>query len=66
MQISVNNLPVTVPPACTVQQLLTLQNISGNMIAVASAQEIIPRHEWPYRVLTQGEKITIIGATKGG
>ena len=67
MTISLNNNPITLSAAATLQKVLEEQQLHEQRgIAVAVNNAVIPKIEWQQKVLADNDKITIIRATQGG
>ena len=67
MEISINQQPTEIPEKFSVEQLLfSLFADSKKGIAIAVNQAIVPKTEWPIRILLPEDKITLIKATQGG
>lgn len=66
MQILFNQTPTEIPPGCSISDLLLLQNVSTSFMAVAVNLSVIPKHQWAQTRLREGDKVTVIGAAKGG
>lgn len=66
MYIELNNIRKEIAPQATIQQLLESQGIDLRFVAVARNMKIVPRKEWDTTPLDEGDRITLIGATKGG
>ena len=48
------------------KELLDMQQIAIEGTAIAIDNKLVPKNEWNDRILTDGNKITIIRATFGG
>lgn len=66
MQIELNQTPTILPPGCTIAELLLIRGISGAFMAVAVNFEVIPKYLWGSTTLQEGDKVSLIGAAKGG
>ena len=67
MNITVNNQPMTVPDACTVETLCALLGLSSiDGAAIAVGMDVLSPVDYPVRLLKEGDKITVIRATCGG
>ncbi|SEI61163.1 sulfur carrier protein [Dyadobacter koreensis] len=67
MEISINQQRTEIPESFSVEQLLSfLFADSKKGIAIAINQAIVPKTEWPVRILHPEDKITLIRATQGG
>ena len=59
MKIYINQKEIEVQDSISVKELLDMQQI-------AIDNKLVPQNEWNDRILTDGNKITIIRATFGG
>ena len=59
MKIYINQKEIEVQDSISVKELLDMQQI-------AIDNKLVPKNEWNDRILTDGNKITIIRATFGG
>ena len=59
MKIYINQKEIEVQDNISVKELLDMQQI-------AIDNKLVPKNEWNDRILTDGNKITIIRATFGG
>ena len=67
MEITVNQKSYQLDAACSVSQMLEQVFDTGpRNIAVAVNETVVPKHEWPERLLNQGDQVMIIKATQGG
>ena len=67
MEISINQQRTEIPERSSVEQLLlSLFKDPTKGIAIAINQAIVPKTEWPVRILHPKDKITLIKATQGG
>ncbi|MBK9794314.1 MAG: sulfur carrier protein ThiS [Sphingobacteriales bacterium] len=67
MQITINNQSYTFDEYVSLEhavESLSLEDTTG--IALALNEEIIPRSQWSETILTNEDKIIIIGAVAGG
>ena len=64
MKIYINQKEIEVQDSISVKELLDMQQIEGTAIAIDN--KLVPQNEWNDRILTDGNKITIIRATFGG
>ena len=63
MKIYINQKEIEVQDNISVKELLEIA-IEGTAIAIDN--KLVPKNEWNDRILTDGNKITIIRATFGG
>lgn len=66
MKIYINQKEIEVQDNISVKELLDMQQISIEGTAIAIDNKLVPKNEWNDRILTEGNKITIIRATFGG
>ena len=66
MKIYINQKEIEVQDNISVKELLDMQQIAIEGTAIAIDNKLIPKNEWNDRILTDGNKITIIRATFGG
>ena len=66
MKIYINQKEIEVQDNISVKELLDMQQIAIEGTAIAIDNKLVPKNEWNDRILTDGNKITIIRATFGG
>ena len=66
MKIYINQKEIEVQDNISVKELLDMQQIAIEGTAIAIDSKLVPKNEWNDRILTDGNKITIIRATFGG
>ena len=66
MKIYINQKEIEVQDSISVKELLDMQKIAIEGSAIAIDNKLVPKNEWNDRILTDGNKITIIRATFGG
>lgn len=66
MKIYINQKEIEAQDSISVKELLDMQQISIEGTAIAIDNKLVPKNEWNDRILTDGNKITIIRATFGG
>ena len=66
MKIYINQKEIEVQDSISVKELLDMQQIAIEGTAIAIDIKLVPKNEWNDRILTDGNKITIIRATFGG
>ena len=66
MKIYLNQKEIEVQDNISVKELLDMQQIAIEGTAIAIDNKLVPKNEWNDRILTDGNKITIIRATFGG
>ena len=66
MKIYINQKEIETQDSISVKELLDMQQITIEGTAIAIDNKLVPKNEWNDRILTEGNKITIIRATFGG
>lgn len=66
MKIYINQKEIEVQDNISVKELLDMQQLAIEGTAIAIDNKLVPKNEWNDRILTDGNKITIIRATFGG
>ena len=66
MKIYINQKEIEVQDNISVKELLDMQQIAIEGTAIAIDNKLVPKNEWNDRILTDGNKITIIRAKIGG
>jgi sulfur carrier protein len=66
MLIRVNGRDEDCPTGCTLDLLLRRLDLDGPGRAAAVGTTVVPRSQWPARVLAEGEQVTVIRAAQGG
>ena len=66
MTIYINSKQQEIPEQITIQEALSLLNITASGIALAINNDIISKHSWEQHHLKHQDKLTIIRATQGG
>ena len=66
MKIFINQKEIETQDSISIKELLDMQQISIEGTAIAIDNKLVPKNEWNDRILTEGNKITIIRATFGG
>jgi sulfur carrier protein len=67
MEVTINQERQELQEGLTVAQLIAAYGYeSGDGIAVAINEEIVPKHKWDDRVLEPDDEVTVIQATQGG
>lgn len=66
MKIYINQKEIEAQDSVSIKELLDMQQISIEGTAIAIDNKLVPKNEWNDRILTEGNKITIIRATFGG
>lgn len=60
MKIYINQKEIEVQDSISVKELLDMQQIAIEGTAIAIDNKLVPQNEWNDRILTDGNKITII------
>jgi len=67
MKITVNNEPVEIGRQTSIDELLAQLGLeSGNGLALAINQQVIPKKDWPAHRFQEHDAVLIIKATQGG
>ena len=67
MTIRVNDQPRSVADLATLQDLLReLALAERKGIAIAINDSVVPRRDWPSRLLAEADSVLVIQATQGG
>ena len=68
IDITVNGTPQSVPSGLTVETLLRQLDRDPTLpgIAVAVADRVVRRADWPEAPITEGDRVEIITAAQGG
>ncbi|THG53586.1 sulfur carrier protein ThiS [Muribaculum caecicola] len=66
MKILINHSPLEVAPGTSVADVLLYQGMSGDGIAVAVNNKVVPRGKWNTTYLFEGARLTVIRAVCGG
>ena len=66
MKIYNKQKEIEVQDSISVKEILDMQQIAIEGTAIAIDNKLVPKNEWNDRILTDGNKITIIRATFGG
>ena len=67
MTIRVNDQPRSVADLATLQDLLReLALAERKGIAIAINDSVVPRRDWPSRLLAEADRVLVIQATQGG
>ena len=67
MTIRVNDQPRSVAGLATLQDLLReLALAERKGIAIAINDSVVPRRDWPSRLLAEADRVLVIQATQGG
>jgi sulfur carrier protein len=66
IDIELNGAPHRVPPEHTLDQLVDALSLTGQALALAVNRSVVPRQQWPRRVLRSQDKVDIVRAIGGG
>ncbi|MYM85266.1 sulfur carrier protein ThiS [Duganella sp. FT50W] len=66
IEIELNGAPHRVPARHTLQQLVEALALSGQALALAVNRQVVPRQQWPERVLQARDQVDIVRAIGGG
>ena len=66
IEIELNGAPHRVPPQQTLHQLIDALELTGQALALAVNRNVVPRQQWPQRVLQAQDKVDIVRAIGGG
>ncbi|HEX8545326.1 MAG TPA: sulfur carrier protein ThiS [Cytophagaceae bacterium] len=67
MTIYINNEPKEIEEETSIQHLFsTIKILSDKGIAVAINEVVVPRADWPKKIVNSNDKVLIIKATQGG
>ncbi len=66
MQIFLNKEPLEIPSGTSLHDLVIAQGISVSHVAIAVNMQVIRRDLWQEIVLSHGDKVVVIGISKGG
>ena len=66
MAIELNGAPHEVPARQTLAGLVEALALTGQALALAVNRAVVPRQQWPQRVLQPRDKVDIVRAIGGG
>ncbi|MBJ7314148.1 sulfur carrier protein ThiS [Rugamonas sp. CCM 8940] len=66
IDIELNGAPRAVPPQHTLAALIEALDLGGQALALAVNRSVVPRQQWPQRVLQPQDKVEIVRAIGGG
>jgi sulfur carrier protein len=66
IEIELNGAPHSVPAQHTLHQLVDALALNGQALALAVNRNVVPRQQWPERVLQAQDKVDIVRAIGGG
>jgi sulfur carrier protein len=66
IDIELNGAPHVVPAQYTLHDLVEALSLQGQALALAVNRCVVPRQQWPQRVLQPRDKVDIVRAIGGG
>ncbi|SHN42784.1 sulfur carrier protein ThiS [Duganella sacchari] len=66
IEIELNGAPHLVPAQHSLHQLIDALNLTGQALALAVNRNVVPRQQWPERLLQAQDKVDIVRAIGGG
>ena len=66
IDIELNGAPHCVPAQHTLHDLIEALALQGQALALAVNRSVVPRQQWPQRVLQPQDKVDIVRAIGGG
>jgi len=66
IEIEVNGQAQQVPSACSLADLVGELKLQGQALALAVNRQVVPRQQWPQRLLQARDKVDIVRAIGGG
>ncbi|MEO8600238.1 MAG: sulfur carrier protein ThiS [bacterium] len=66
IEIELNGVPHTIPAAHNLASLMASLEMAGKGVAAAVNREVVPRQQWPQRLLQQHDRVDIVKAIGGG
>ncbi|MYM34203.1 sulfur carrier protein ThiS [Duganella sp. FT94W] len=66
IEIELNGAPHQVAARQTLAQLVDALALSGQALALAVNRQVVPRQQWPERVLQARDQVDIVRAIGGG
>lgn len=66
MEIELNGAPHPIAENVNVQELIASLDLANKSLAVAINREVVPRPQWPLRVLQPSDRVDIVRAIGGG
>ena len=66
ISIELNGAPRAVPARHTLAELIDALELTGQALALAVNRSVVPRQQWPQRVLQPQDKVDIVRAIGGG
>jgi len=66
IEIELNGAPHLVPAQHSLHQLIDALDLTGQALALAVNRTVVPRQQWPERLLQAQDKVDIVRAIGGG
>lgn len=66
IDIEVNGQAHRITGTTTLEELVELLELGGQALALAVNRSVVPRQQWPRRLLLAGDRIDIVRAIGGG
>ncbi|MYM30976.1 sulfur carrier protein ThiS [Duganella sp. CY15W] len=66
IEIELNGAPHLVPAQHSLHQLIDALDLTGQALALAVNRNVVPRQQWPERLLQAQDKVDIVRAIGGG
>lgn len=66
IEIELNGAPHLVPTQHSLHQLIDALDLTGQALALAVNRNVVPRQQWPERLLQAQDKVDIVRAIGGG
>ena len=66
MEIVLNGAPHPLTDGENLQQLIVALELAGKAVAVAVNRQVVPRQQWPQRLLQAQDRVDIVRAIGGG
>ena len=66
IEIELNGVPHPLPAAHNLEALMVSLDLAGKGVAVAINREVVPRQQWPQRLLQPQDRVDIVRAIGGG
>ena len=66
MEIELNGAPHPIADNVNLQDLIASLDLVNKSLAVAINREVVPRQQWPQRVLQPSDRVDIVRAIGGG
>jgi len=66
MKIQVNNQPLECKDDAVLADVATLLDLPAQGVAVAVNNKMVPRAQWPYHAMEEGDSLVVVRASCGG